>query len=429
MKNSRRDFLKKAAISGVALETGLLLASGIVGCSDQNSNSNLPPPTNPNEENYWLGIQKLFRLPKAPTYFNNAGLGATPNPVLDALVQHLTEFEDSVISGHRYIDDYRNYIAGVLNCPSEDLCFTRNATEGMNIVANGIKLQETDEVLLTNHEHVGATIPWISATNRAGAKLKLVELDLTGENNLQNIKSAITRNTKIIVCSHVTCTTGMILPVKELSSWCKENGILLCIDGAQAVGMIPVDLTEIDPDFYTTSGHKWVFGPKGTGLFYASKRNLDQIGSAHVGAYSDAEYNLADRVFKPHPNAGRFEYGTRNIAMYAALKAAFEFTSSIGFEKLASRGMELTSYLSGQIENSVTILSPLSDTYRSSILTFKANTISYGDFQNELQADQKFKVRGIYEADLDAIRISMACYNTENEVDELAKWINRIAGN
>ncbi len=141
----------------------------------------------------------------------------------------------------------------------------------MNTVARSLSLKEGDEVILSKDEHIGGAAIWLALSKEIGITIKLVDLDYSGKNNFNIIKKSVTDKTKVLVLSHVTCTTGMILPVKKIANYCKKKGIISCIDGAQAVGMIPVNITDINPDFYVTSGHKWLFGSKGTGILYINE--------------------------------------------------------------------------------------------------------------------------------------------------------------
>lgn len=427
MEDDRRNFLKKAILAGLAVETGLLYAG-----STYAQDTALHPlkefsKMSVNEE-FWKEVRKSFRIKPNPVYFNNSGLGTSPSGVIDTLIKETIAIEESGNSGHSLRKEYREYISSFLGARPEELCFTRNATEGMNIIANGIGLCKRDEILMTTHEHVGGSMPWVAAANKAKAKIRLVDLDLSGQNNLERIKNAVTKRTKVIVCSHITCTTGMVLPVEALSSWCKEMDIQLCVDGAQAVGMIEVHLNEFTPDYYITSGHKWAFGPKGTGLLYISGRRLNDLAISYVGAYSDLEFNAKEQIFTPGNDASRYEYGTRNTALVAALKAGFEFISEIGPSKIEARGKTLCKYLRERIEGYVDVLTPSNEEYSASILSFHIKGMKYRDIQDTLLKKYGFRVRGIYENNLNAIRISCACYNSKEEIEQLSEAIVEIAG-
>jgi selenocysteine lyase/cysteine desulfurase len=180
-----------------------------------------------------------------------------------------------------------------LNCDKEEIAFVGCATEGINIVVNGLPLKSGDEVILTTHEHVAGNLPLLNKAKRDGIVLKTFEPDTKNwRGNLERIEKLITKKTRLIFVSHVTCTTGQRLPEKEICKLAKDKGIWVFLDGAQAPGMMPVNLREYNCDFYTTSGHKWLLGPKRTGILYVKKELLDVVRPLTVGGYSDAGYSI-----------------------------------------------------------------------------------------------------------------------------------------
>jgi selenocysteine lyase/cysteine desulfurase len=421
MSEKRRQFLKKAILAGLVVEFGPLLMSSEAlamesGTKTLVSSVGIDP---------WKGIRKQFRLRNEPVYLNNAGLGPSSNQIIDRYIDELIALETSGETGHARVDWARESISKILGANPKEICFTRNATEGMNIIANGVCLKKGDEIVMTTHEHVGGSIPWVSAANRARAKINLVDLDLTGEENFNLLTAAVTKKTKIMVCSHVTCTTGMVLPIKRLAKWCKEHGIKLCVDGAQALGMMAIDFHELDVDFYTASGHKWAYGPKGTGLLYIAERNLKDLHSIFVGAYSDGEFDLKNQVFVPKQAASRYEFGTTNVSKIGALEESFKFLEELKMDKVSAHGKALVNHLRDRIKDSAVVITPEKDEFYASILTFQIPGKPYQEIQKIL-GSKGFRTRGIYENDLDAIRISCACYNTEEQLSRLASAIMSI---
>jgi len=421
MSEKRRQFLKKAFLAGLAVEFGpLLMSSDVLAMEEGSKRPDTAVGIDP-----WKGIRKQFRLRKEPVYFNNAGLGPSSNQIIDRYIDELIVLETTGETGHARVDWARESISKMLGANPNEICFTRNATEGMNIIANGVCLKKGDEIVMTTHEHVGGSIPWISVANRARAKVKLVDLDLTGEENFNLLTNAVTKKTKIMVCSHVTCTTGMVLPVKKLAKWCKEHDIKFCVDGAQALGMMAVNFHDIDADYYTASGHKWAYGPKGTGLLYIAERNLKELHSIFVGAYSDAEFDLKNQVFIPKQAASRYEFGTTNVSKVGALEESFKFLEELKMDKISAHGKSLVDHLRDRIKDYAVVITPTKDEFYASILTFQIPGKTRHEIQKTL-VDKGFRTRGIYENDLDAIRISCACYNTKDELSRLGNAILSI---
>ena len=298
----------------------------------------------------------------------------------------------------------------------------------MNIVAYGVNLKAGDEVVLTAHEHVSESMAWIYAAQQVGAKVIFVELDLNGSTNFEKIVAATSSKTKIIVFSHITCTTGLVLPVQNIAAWCRENKVYSCADGAQSVGMIPVNLHELGVDFYITCGHKWLFGPKETGILYIAERNLNFLGGGYVGAYSDTMFDPKNKILELKKEASRYEYGTRNSALIVGLGKAVEFIEEIGIERIQARGVELKTLLYNLIKDmpEVEIFTPSSLEFSASILTFRLNTLEYKKAQKLLLTRYQIRIRCIYENDIKGIRVSCACYNSEKQIELLAAALKEI---
>ena len=372
--------------------------------------------------------ENLFLLKEDRKYFNTASLGASPKMVVQTLNEWNLKLESISETGHQHIKECRKAAAEFFNCYEDELAITRNTTEGINIIAQGLTLQPGDEVILSTHEHVGCAVPWMNMVDQKGIKLKLVDLDLTGSNNLDIIKNAVTEKTKVISISHVTCTNGMILPIKDLVTWCREKGILTCIDGAQALGMIDIDMKDMDPDFYATSGHKWLYGPKGTGFLFINKKSIHTLHPTFAGAYTTESYNLNELKYSYLNVASREEYGTRNTPLVMSLKAAMDFHKNQGREKIVQHGLSLAGQLKSSLRkvDGIEILSPDDGPFASAMVTFRSPIKDYKTIQRELMQKYQCRVRGIYENQLNAIRVSCAYYNTKDQIDYLAESIEKI---
>ncbi|MFC1726847.1 aminotransferase class V-fold PLP-dependent enzyme, partial [candidate division KSB1 bacterium] len=215
---------------------------------------------NAEDEKYWKMVRMQFPLTFDRYYFNTSGLGPSPRIVIDTVTEWTYKLETICETGHGDVHKVNEKAAKLLNADPEEIAVTRNTTEGMNIVVRSLPLQKGDEVILTSHEHPGGSIPWLALMKEIGIKIKLIEPDLTGESNLEIIEKNITKKTRVVSIDHIPCTTGMIFPAKEIVQLCRSKNIFTCFDGAHPPGMMPVDLKDIDPDFYATSGHKWLFG-------------------------------------------------------------------------------------------------------------------------------------------------------------------------
>ncbi len=420
----RRKFLQRA------LFTGSLLGFIPWHLGQANSKKSFKPDFSvPLAENFWSELRKQFYLTNSRTYFNTAGLGAAPKVVVDTLQQKTIDMATIADTHHRYIEKNREKVAEFLGTEASSIAFTRNTTESINLAAQSIPLEPGDEVLLSTHEHIGGAAPWLALKEKKGITVKLFDLDLTGNNNLELFQQHITNKTKVVCLSHITCSTGLVLPIKAIIDYCRQHSIISCIDGAQAVGMVPVDLSALQPDFYAFSGHKWLLGPIETGGLFIHKSTLDKIAPPFTGAYSIDSYDLPAQLLEYNKRAEMMEYGTRNAAQIAALGSAIDFLTAIGIEKIESRGRGLAEQLkTGLNKNSkVELLTPANPHYSASIVTFKIKDIPYLKVQETLGKEHKMRVRGVYEGQIDAIRISCAIYNSPDEINTLVDAIGKIS--
>jgi selenocysteine lyase/cysteine desulfurase len=293
----------------------------------------------------------------------------------------------------------------------------------MNLVARGLELRDGDEVVMTTHEHPGGAMPWFGLREDVGIVIHTVEPGSGGDDTLQRLADAISTRTRVVMVSHITCTTGLVFPVKEIADLCRRREIVCVVDGAQAPGQIRVDLHALGCDFYAASGHKWLLGPKGTGLLYVRDEWLDRWRPSYVGAYSDSGFDLASGGFDRLRPASASEYGTRSTPALIGFGAAFDFLSIMGMDQVAARG----SQLAGRLRNGLTrfrgveILTPADA--GAAILTFRLPA-SGGDpweWCNRLRGEYGLRLRPVGEAALNAVRASTHILNSEEEVDRLVE--------
>ncbi len=387
---------------------------------------------NTDDEKFWSFLRAQFPLTRERVYLNTGGLGASPYAVIDAVVSRMNELEKISETGHseQLWLSIKQKAATLLGCDPEEIAYTRNATEGINIVCNGLPLKRGDEVITTMHEHVGNAVPWLARQKRDGIVIKLFEPSTkSAPENLDRIERLISKRTRVISVPHATTTTGQVLPVKEIAALAKAKNLWFFIDGAQTAGMLNFNLHEIGCDAYATSGHKWLLGPKGTGLLYVRKDMLDTIQALEVGAYSDKSHDLQTGELTLHPTAQRYEYGTVSTPIFVGLGAAIDFLMPIGMENVWARDAALsTAFCNGLQEiPPVEILSPLDPAERSAMITFKMKNIEYLKLQSFLAEKHKLRTRGVGEGGVNALRISWHIYNSFEEVNRVLEGVREAA--
>lgn len=382
----------------------------------------------PRDEAFWAMVREQFPLTRERTYLNTGGLGASPYVVIEAVKNKITELERICETGHseELWHDIKSKAGQILGCKPEELAYMRNATEGIAIVCNGLPLKRGDEVITTTHEHVGNTLSWLARQKRDGIVMKAFEPSMqSAQENLERMQKLLTKRTRALSIPHITTSTGQILPVKQIGEWAAANKLWYFIDGAQAAGMLPMNLHEIGCHAYAVSGHKWLLGPKGTGLLYVREDALDLIESKYLGGYSNTgEFDMITGAFQFHPTAQRYEYGTVSTPLFAGLGAAMEFLLKIGMENIWRRDHALASALkAGLNQLGVEVNSPQHPEEHSAIITFTLRNMDRSKLQNFLAEKYQLRTRGIYEGGLDAIRISLHLYNSFAEVDKVLEAV------
>jgi selenocysteine lyase/cysteine desulfurase len=369
---SRRNFIKNSLLSGLFFASGL----SAISCNDSSSEKKDPDALltfgSLNTDKDWLKVRDLFDL-DGRCFLNNASIGPSSKLVHNKTIETMKKLNREIATGHKKIAEVRSKISDFLNVDNSEIAITRNTTEGMNIIANSLSFQKGDEVIITSDEHIGGAAPWLALKERLGIIIKVVQIGRNNSDRLKSLKEAISSKTKVISVSHILCTTGEILPIKEIIKICEEKRIISCIDGAQALGMIPIDLSEINPDFYTTCGHKWLFGPEGTGILFINKRILPSCRSHYVGAYSDSQFNLRTETFELKESASRMDYGTRNTPLILGLGEAIDLANNIGIKMISKRGKALADYFVQKIDTipEIDILTSLRQSSYYSIITIR----------------------------------------------------------
>ncbi|UTW62764.1 aminotransferase class V-fold PLP-dependent enzyme [bacterium SCSIO 12741] len=422
----RRDFIRKTLIGGLLSAIQLpLLAADDSPIAQELLKKRFSLPKSDAD---WAKVRKQFPLNDKPVYFNSAGLGPSPEVVVDTLCEWTKKLEELGDTGRKYTKSPHQTLADFFGVPQFSVAVTRNTTEGINIVARSLDLKPGDEVILTRHEHIGGSAAWVALHKEIGIQVKLVELDLSGKENFDRITQAVTDKTKVISFSHITCTTGLRLPAKEIAQFCRERGIYSCVDGAQSAGMIRVNLSEMNPDFYVSSGHKWLMGPKGSGLLYINPETIKNITPIFSGAYTDSEFDLANLEMKYIQKTTREEYGTRNAPQVLALESAVKFLNQFGIDEIEKRGLHLAEYLKKGLNEipEIEVISPMDREYASAIVTFRIKGMPFHDAYLDLMKTYRCRLRVIFENDLEAIRASCAIYNTEKDLDFLLESLRTM---
>jgi len=422
----RKDFLRGAG----ALVGGLAAAKDLKGWD---WGPLLQEAAGRGDDFFWEVLRDQFILDPDWTFLNFGGLGSSPFPVLNSLSEWLRTEERAPSAGHDAKEwaAVKEKLAPLLgpSCKPDDLGLISGATEGVNTIVNGLDLKKGDEVITSTQEHVAVNSSLLNRMQKDGIVIKLFDPDRErGLGNVDRIAALVTPRTRLILISHVTCTTGQLFPAKEISQLARSKGLWFALDGAQAPVCARFDITDIGVDFYTCSTHKWLMGPKRTGFIYVRPGMIDALRPSTVGGGSSQSYDIFKKELILHPNAARFEYGTQNDALFYAMGKACDFVRSIGLERIFKRahGMAEAFFAGLKAIPGVEILSPEEEACRTCMVGFRMKTKSMKEIVDHLTKD-KIRVRSVTEGNLNGIRVSFFLCNRPSDVDLILGSVRKLA--
>jgi len=416
--SDRRAFVRDAALLGAAF--------AFPGAEWAKADSR-PTPfrawDGPPDEEYWRMVRSQFLLSPRGIYFNTGTIGASPRPVVDAVVEHLRAFETVFEARGVDVPALRRGVGTLVGAPPQTIVFTRNTTESMNYVANGLELSPGEEILATTHEHVGGISPWQLVARRRNLTVTQVPLPVpprSAREVLDAWRERITPRTKVLMISHVVFSNGLIQPLRELCAMARDRGIITAVDGAHGPGLLQLDLAASGCDFYCASPHKWLLAPKGSGLLYIAEPWLDRLWPT-----------IASGGWDDLPAKGeRFDRkGTINESLLAGFRAAVDFHDVIGHERIWGRCKELSERLYAGLSRiqGVDLKSPTDETLRAPMISFTVAGWTSDDFIRALWERGPVRVRHVAEYDYHWVRMSTHVYNTPQEVDRVVGIVEELA--
>jgi cysteine desulfurase/selenocysteine lyase len=296
-------------------------------------------------------------------YLDSAATALKPQCVIDSVVKTLSENSANIHRGvhllaQRATEQYeraRDIVRSFLGAADRsEIIFVRGATEAINLVAYSwgrANLLPGDEIVITGLEHHANIVPWQMLRDSTGAILRIAPIDDNGEVSVQAVDAVLSKRTRIVAVAHVSNALGTVLPVQSIIAKAHAVGAKVLVDGAQAVAHMPVNVRELNADFYTFSGHK-LYGPDGIGVLYGRREVLDTMVPYQTGGDMIKEVTFENTTFNELPH--RFEAGTPCISGAIGLATAIEFVQSIGFQwlvqheqELLTKGLELLQAISG----------------------------------------------------------------------------------
>ena len=378
-------------------------------------------------------------------YMDAAATSQTAQPVIDAMDDYYENHRGTV---HRSVyalaaeatelfESARDRIAAFMNSRPETTIFTKNATEALNLVAYSwgrANLSAGDRVVVTQLEHHSNFVPWHMLCQQTGAQLEMVEVDDECQLDSHQLDELLATGTvKLVAVGHVSNAAGTINPVAEIVHRAHDAGAVVVVDGSQAVPQIPVDLAELDADFYAWTGHK-LYGPTGVGILHGRKSLLDAMPPFLGGGHMITSVSVDEIRWGQLP--AKFEAGTSNIAEAIGLGAAVDFVSAIGMQSIREHERDLCAYALDRLSElpDVTVMGPLDADRRGALVAFTLDIAHPHDIAEILGSGgvcvraghhcaqplmQRFGVAA-------TTRASFAVHNTRADVDALIDGLNDV---
>lgn len=364
-------------------------------------------------------------------YLNNASVSLMPlqsiNAMNDFLISYNSLGPDSKESAkliEEKLNNVRKIIAKIICCNPKEVILTQSTTDGINIVANGLSFDENSNIVIRGmtHEHHSNFYPWIKLKNKIS--VRNIPIDSNGFFKLDDLKSNLDKNTKLVAISHALYNTGSILPAEKISTVINKQ-IPFFIDSAQTIGCIGThDVSKLGCDFMSFNGSKWLCGPMGTGLFYCKKESSELLEPKTIGGESAIIENDNNLVFKELPE--KFQTGFRNYVGIVGLESSVKYLLNFGMENIRKKNQKLSNLFRDELEkiSNVVLYGPDDPEQRTSIVSFNIKNFDPEKVVEKLEKQNIIlAVREIMEKKI--IRVSPHFFNNESDmlkvIDEIRK--------
>ena len=376
-------------------------------------------------------ISEEFQTDK--TYLNNASVSVMPKTSIEAMKQFLIDYSEmgpdspeSEIFIKGLWEKTRTSIAKVVKCNPDEIIITQSVTDGINIVANGMKFENDSNIIIRGgeHEHHANYFPWLKLQKKID--VRSLPVDENGGFEYSDLKKVLDEKTKLVALSHGLYNSGLILPVKEIGNELQKENIPYFLDTAQTVGCIgEFDFADTGCDFMSFNGSKWLCGPMGTGVFYCKRESSDLLEPSNIGGETAETNENGELTYKELPD--RFQAGFRNYVGLAGMESSVTFLQNLGWNNIRNHIISLSNLFIdeiGKIPESK-VFCPEDESERTSIVSFEIAKQDPEKIVSELaQKGIIVAKREIYEKPV--LRISPHIYNTKDEILSLVEELKKL---
>lgn len=386
-------------------------------------------PTAPdaNNDNYWSLVKRQFPLDDNLVYLNAANVCPASRPVLDRHAEFMRDFQSNPSFQNRAKYDglrerMRGKIAAMLRVSADEIAITRNTSEGTNIIVDGVDLKPGDEVVIYDHNHPSNNDSWKVRAKREGFTVTSLPVRVPAASRdelISQAEKAITSRTKLIAVTHVTSTTGILYPAREIAEIARRRGVWMHLDGAQSFGALDVNLKEIGCDSYSTSAHKWLMGPLENGILFVRAERLPQIWPSIVTA------GWSDHL----KGARKLEvYGQRDDPRIVALESAIDFASLIGPPAIEARMRFLAAYMKRQLSEigGLKLKTNMEPELSGGVIKCDLGRVPTKHAYDSLWDHHRIAIAMTASGDSQGLRFSPHIYNSREEIDRAVAAVKTL---
>ncbi|MGB9838742.1 cysteine desulfurase [Methanothermobacter sp.] len=383
-------------------------------------------------------------LLREKVYLDAASTTPTPLPVVRAMTEYFEGYNANTgrgaysiaVEATMKLQEARKKVAEFISASENEIVFTKNTSEAINIVAGGLEFRRGDSVVVPNIEHHSNFLPWIRLRER-GVDVRIVRADENGIVDPAGVEEAVDETTRLVTITHISNALGTVQDVKEVGRIAHKNGALYMVDGAQSIGHMEVDVRELGADFAAFPGHKGTLGPVGTGFLYCRGECQDELEPFMLGGGTVIDVSEDDYVLEEFPS--RFEAGTLNIAGFIGLGASVDYINRIGIHKIRKHCLKMTEKLYSEVSSIDKIRCHGDPQNIYGILSFNIDNMDPHDVAKLLDETAGVCVRsghhcaipamrhlGVHESG-GTVRASIHYYNTDEDIEVLAETLREIS--
>ena len=383
-------------------------------------------------------LKSKFLLDPEITFLNHGSYGSCPKPVFEVYQKYQTDLESHPIKFmqedvYKLLEISRESLSHYVNCDKDDLIFVTNPTQAVGTVIHNILINSNDEVLSTNLEYGSCDRMWTYDADQKGYKYIQAEINLPIEDKetfLNQFWSYASDQTKYVFISQITSTTGMILPIPEIVAEAKKRGIKTIIDGAHVPAHIPLDIKELDPDYYTGALHKWLCCPKGSSFLYVKKEK--QVGIQPMlkswGWGEEYEkFKSSVQLHSPSRFINVFQWqGTRDMSTFFTVPEAIQFQEEHDWDSVRSRSINMVIEARNRINEITKLPKICPDNWLGQMATILFPIDDTVAFKKTLYNDYQIEMPVMRHLEHTAFRISIQGYNTQADIDHLINALEEL---